>query len=105
MQTDFENEVTGLEAAPMYRGEVRSPESLGLILQQGRALRGVSQRDLAAEIGVSQKWIWEMESGKPGLLMERLFAMLRANDIRLYAEIDTTDEHVSEDQAKVGRDG
>jgi hypothetical protein len=29
-----------------------------------------------------------MESGKPGLLMERLFAMLDATGVRLWAEID-----------------
>ncbi|MDF2990676.1 MAG: hypothetical protein K0S37_1190 [Microbacterium sp.] len=89
----------------MYRGEVRTPESLGLILQQGRALRGVSQRDLADEIGVSQKWVWEMESGKPGLLMERLFAMLKANNVHLFAEIHTADESTPEGEGEVGRDG
>jgi transcriptional regulator with XRE-family HTH domain len=70
------------------RGEVRNAEALGRMLQQGRALRGLSQRELADELGISQKWIWEMENGKPGLLTDRLFKMLRATGCHLYVEID-----------------
>lgn len=70
------------------RGDVPTAEALGRILQQGRMLRGMSQRDLAQELGIGQKWVWEMENGKPGLLTERLFRMLRATGVRLYAEVD-----------------
>lgn len=74
------------------RGEIPTPEALGRMLQQGRLLRGMSQRDLASRLGVGQKWVWEMESGKPGLLTERLFAMLRATGVHLYAEVDLPDD-------------
>jgi HTH-type transcriptional regulator / antitoxin HipB len=79
------------------RGQVRNSEALGRMLQQGRSLRGLSQRDLAGELGISQKWVWEMESGKPGLLTDRLFKMLRATGCRLYIEIDPP-EGVSTDE-------
>ncbi len=72
----------------VLRGEIPSAESLGRILQQGRLLRGLSQRDLARELGISQRWVWEMEAGKPGLLTDRLFQMLHATGVRLYAELD-----------------
>lgn len=74
------------------RGEIPTPESLGRMLQQGRLLRGMSQRDLADRLGVGQKWVWEMESGKPGLFTERLFATLRATGVHLYAELDVPDD-------------
>ncbi|GAB3617388.1 hypothetical protein GCM10027416_19450 [Okibacterium endophyticum] len=32
----------------------------------------------------------EIEAGKPGKLTERLFAMLDATGVRLYAELDPT---------------
>lgn len=70
------------------RIEITSPELLGFALQQGRLVRGASQRQLADQLGIGQKWVWEMEAGKPGLLMERLFAMLDATGVRLWAEID-----------------
>jgi HTH-type transcriptional regulator / antitoxin HipB len=71
-----------------YRGRVPNAETLGLMLQQGRLARGVSQRELAAELGLTQRWVSEMEAGKPGKLTERLFAMLEATGVRLYAELD-----------------
>ncbi|MEF3402249.1 helix-turn-helix domain-containing protein [Agromyces sp. CCNWLW203] len=71
-----------------YRGRVPNAESLGLMLQQGRRARGLSQRELAAELGLTQRWVSEMEAGKPGKLTERLFAMLDATGVRLYAELD-----------------
>ncbi|WP_316245928.1 helix-turn-helix transcriptional regulator [Arthrobacter echini] len=80
------------------RGQVRNAEALGRMLQQGRMLHGMSQRQLAEQLGIGQKWVWEMEQGKPGLLTERLFEMLRATGVRLYAEVDEPEEdaHPSE---------
>lgn len=75
----------------VLRGEVRDPEALGRMLAQGRALRGKSQRDLAKELGISQKWVWEMENGKPGLLTDRLFKMLRVTGCHMYVELDEPD--------------
>jgi len=40
-------------------------------------------------IGVSQKWIWELEQGKPGLLMDRLFMILEKTGVSLMAELET----------------
>jgi transcriptional regulator with XRE-family HTH domain len=62
---------------------------LGHVLQQGRMIKGISQRELARRLGVGQKWIWEMEQGKPGLLMERLFAIMRETGVELSAQLDT----------------
>lgn len=71
-----------------FRGRIASPEQLGDAIRQGREIQGWSQRELAARLGVTQKWLWELEQGKPGLLMERLFAALREVDVDLLAEFE-----------------
>lgn len=71
-----------------FRGRITSPEQLGDAIRQGREIQSWSQRELAARLGVTQKWLWELEQGKPGLLMERLFAALREVDVGLLAEFD-----------------
>jgi len=68
---------------------IRDPRTLGAIVQQARMLKGLSQRDLANEIGVTQKWIWEMEQGKPGLFTTRLFRILDEVDVGLTATLNT----------------
>jgi HTH-type transcriptional regulator/antitoxin HipB len=70
------------------KGRVDSPERLGKLLQQGRALRGISQRELAAELGVSQRYIHEIETGKHSKFADRLFAMARATNVDLFGELD-----------------
>jgi len=74
------------------RGEIPTAEALGRMLQQGRLVRGLSQRELADQLGIGQKWVWEVEGGKPGIFTERLFRMLRATGVHLYAEIDVPDD-------------
>ena len=68
--------------------KIRNPYTLGQIIQQSRLQQGFSQRDLAKALGVSQKWVWEMEQGKPGLLMDRLFMILEKTGVTLSAEFE-----------------
>ncbi|GAB3768700.1 helix-turn-helix domain-containing protein [Microlunatus parietis] len=74
-----------------YTGRVTSAESLGRILQQARLLNGLSQRELARRLGTSQRYIWELEAGKPSILMDRLFAMMRQTGVSLTATIGEDD--------------
>ena len=66
--------------------KIKDPSALGQIIQQARMQKGYSQRALAKELGVSQKWIWEMEQGKPGILTDRLFRILDVTEVSLSAE-------------------
>lgn len=77
-----------------YTGKVTNPESLGRILQQARLLNGWSQREMAARIGTTQRYIWEIEAGKPSIFVDRLFALLRETGTELTATINPrgTDE-------------
>ena len=72
----------------LIKSKIRNSFALGQIIQQSRMEQGFSQRDLAKKLGVSQKWIWEMEQGKPGKLMDRLFKILDINGVTLFAEFE-----------------
>lgn len=75
-----------------YTGKVTSPESLGRILQQARLLNGWSQRELAARIETTQRYIWEIEAGKPSIFVDRLFALMRETGTELTATIDARND-------------
>jgi len=68
--------------------EIKDPFTLGQLIQQSRLQQGISQRNLANMLNISQKWVWEMEQGKPGILMDRLFRMLKATGVTLHAEFE-----------------
>lgn len=70
-----------------YSGKVRDPATLGLILQQARLISGRSQREVAEELGISQRYVWEMEAGKPSLYTERLFSMMKSLGVELTATV------------------
>ena len=76
--------------------KIKNPFTLGQVIQQARLERGYSQRELAEILGISQKWIWEMEQGKPGILMDRLFSILDKTGITLSAEFDVEIRESSE---------
>ena len=80
--------------------EIKDPFTLGQVLQQGRLEKGFSQRELARKLGVSQKWIWEMEQGKPGILMDRLFKILDINGISLLAELEFKGRDEGRDESR-----
>jgi len=70
---------------------VKNTYTLGQVIQQSRLQQGFSQRELAKMLGVSQRWIWEMEQGKQGLLMERFFKVLEKTGVTLLAEFEAKD--------------
>jgi len=82
--------------------KIKDPFTLGQILQQNRLQQGLSQRELAKELDTTQKWIWEMEQGKPGILMERLFKMLDAVEVELFAEFEITEGSEGNDVMNLG---
>ena len=79
------------------RGEVKGPEGLGRMLQQGRLVSGLTQRDLAERLDTDQKYIWGLESGKNTIVLERIFAIMRQTGIRRYMEVDPGTDGSQED--------
>jgi len=71
-----------------YHGTIRDAESLGQMLAQARYANGISQREMAAHLGVSQRYIWQMESGEPTTFATRLFQAMAVCGMTLTAEFD-----------------
>ncbi len=65
---------------------ILNPRDLGSFVQRVRQRRGISQEDLAEDLGISRPYLSQIEAGKPGLYTERLFAVLRDLGIVLKAE-------------------
>lgn len=70
-----------------FVAKVTSSAALGLALQQARLANGLSQRELAERIGTSQRYIWELESGKNAVLLERILAALAETGATMSIEI------------------
>ena len=71
-----------------YHGVIRDAPALGQMLAQARYAAGLSQRDLAARLGVSQRYVWQMESGEPTTFAVRLFQAMSVCGMTLTAEFD-----------------
>lgn len=71
---------------------VLSAQDLGRFLAELRAERGLTQAEVADDLGISRRYVYEIESGKPGLYSDRLFATLRllGAQLRIEAEVDDT---------------
>jgi transcriptional regulator with XRE-family HTH domain len=76
-----------------YHGSVPDAATLGQMIAQARAVRGLSQRDLAKALGVSQRYVWELEAGHPTTFAVRLFEAMRATGVTLTAEFSDEADH------------
>ena len=65
---------------------INTAADLGRFLRGLRVQRGLTQAQLAAELGVTRQYVAEIEQGKPNLYNERLFQSLRLLGGRLRAE-------------------
>ncbi|GLY29888.1 helix-turn-helix domain-containing protein [Kineosporia sp. NBRC 101731] len=49
------------------RSVVRSPEDLGAFVARLRYANDLTQQELAQRLGISRRYIYEIESGRPNL--------------------------------------
>ncbi|MBO0979746.1 helix-turn-helix transcriptional regulator [Microbacterium sp. SD291] len=75
-----------------YTARLRTPNDIGLALQQSRLARGLSQTELAAELDLPQSTISEMESGKATIFLRRLLDIADATGLELTAGWEAPDE-------------
>lgn len=71
----------------MRTARITGPTTLGAILREARTMRGMTQQQLSEELGVTKRYVIEMEQGKPTKAIERLFDYLRETGVTLHGEI------------------
>jgi HTH-type transcriptional regulator/antitoxin HipB len=62
---------------------LRTPIDIGAAIRDRRRRLGLGQDELAARVGVSRKWIIDVEKGKPRVAMGLLLRTLDALGLRL----------------------
>lgn len=55
----------------------------------------MTQAELAESLGISRRYIYELESGKPSLYATRIFELLRefGSHIEIHARVDDEGQH------------
>lgn len=71
-------------------GHLWGPADLGAVVRSVREQNGMSQVQLSSMIGVSQRWLSELERGMPKVIDGRYFDVLTKLGIHLTYEV--TDE-------------
>ena len=67
---------------------VTSPSDIGRLVRHVRLAHGLTQRELAERLGVTHRWLSELESGKGKQANERYFQVITSLGINLTATID-----------------
>lgn len=70
----------------LTRERASTPADLGRRLADLRARRGLTQSQVAERLGVSRRYVCEIEAGKPSLYSARLFRLLELLDAGLVVE-------------------
>ncbi len=69
------------------QAEIGTPKDLGELVKRVRVRNGMTQRELAAALGTTQRYIFEIEKGLPKRVDENFYALLRKLGITLIAEV------------------
>ncbi|MGO1545695.1 MAG: helix-turn-helix domain-containing protein [Gulosibacter sp.] len=70
------------------KGVAHSAEDLGEVVRTIRHTHGMSQVTLAERLGVSQRYLSELERGKPKILDEQYFGVLTKLGIKIFYEVN-----------------
>ena len=68
------------------RALIEKPEDLGRFVHRIRTEAALTQRQLADALGTSQRYVSELEAGKPKRIDDNYFDVLRKLGIRLTVE-------------------
>lgn len=72
----------------MLTARIASPELLCAILREARVNSGLTQRELAHRMGVTQKYIVQIESGSSTKALQRLFDFAAETGVTIYADVE-----------------
>ncbi len=66
---------------------LRSPADFGLMVRDQRRKAGLSQQQLADLVGVSRRWVVQMEQGKPGAELGLVLKTLSALSLQVRVDL------------------
>jgi HTH-type transcriptional regulator/antitoxin HipB len=72
--------------------DIRTISDVANVVRGRRTGLGLGQGDLARRAGVSRKWIYEFEAGKPGAELRLVLAVVEALGLRLSVDPAPTEE-------------
>jgi len=72
------------------RATIRSQTALGRELARLRYDRGLTQDELAEALGITRRYLYELESGRANLFATRLFELLR--ELGAHLEVVSTQQ-------------
>lgn len=67
---------------------IRTPRDLGSAIRERRKALSLDQVELAKRVGVSRRWLIQVENGKPGASLGLLLRTLHALDIPLSIDVE-----------------
>lgn len=70
---------------------ISTPADVGALIRERRTALGLDQETLAKSIGVSRKWVVEVEKGKPGAAVGLIFRAIRALGVSLQTSVPTSE--------------
>ncbi|TFD76104.1 XRE family transcriptional regulator [Cryobacterium sp. Sr8] len=73
--------------------QIRSAADLGDFIRRIRLQHGMTQEQLAAALGTTQRYVSELEAGRPKRADERYFEILARLGIALTAESTSPGDH------------
>ncbi len=65
--------------------QISSSKDLGAFLARARKRRGLSQREVAAQLGVTQKWISAIEQGKSRAWIDKVLELSYFLGVQIHA--------------------
>lgn len=66
-----------------------TPKELGALVRAVRKTNGYSQIEAAEELGITQRYLSEIERGEPKIFDQRFLRVLASLGIHLEARVDT----------------
>lgn len=73
------------------RYTIRTPEELGAVISDRRRDAGKSQRELASEVGLSQRYLSQIETGRSSAVTRHAFRLLRRMGATITISFDEPD--------------
>ncbi|MEI4272328.1 helix-turn-helix domain-containing protein [Klenkia sp. LSe6-5] len=63
-----------------------TPSDVGAFLRRARERQGLSQQELADDLGINRRYVYELEAGRPNIFADRLFQTFRHLGVRVRLE-------------------